>query len=90
MFCFFSFVILLVIHLLDQFVRIHTSSLTNIETILNRPITKFYDNLNSDNLNVIATELRLTKAEAILFYKKHYCLQETMPRDLNKILKTKC
>ena len=34
-----------------QFVRIHTSSLINIEKILNRPITKFY---NSDDVNVIA------------------------------------
>ena len=34
-----------------QFARIHTSSLINIEKILNRPITKFY---NSDDVNGIA------------------------------------
>ena len=41
-----------------QFARIHTSSLIKIEKILNRPITKFY---NSDDVNAIAAELRLTK-----------------------------
>ena len=40
-----------------QFARIHTSSFINIEKILNRPITKFY---NSDDVNVIAAELRAT------------------------------
>ena len=34
----------------NYFVRIHTSSLINIEKVLNRPITKFY---NSDDANVI-------------------------------------
>ena len=41
-----------------QFVRIHTSSLINIEKIFNRPIINFY---NDDDVNVIAAELRLTK-----------------------------
>ena len=50
-----------------QFARIHTSSLNNIEKVLNRPITKFY---NSDNVNVIAAELRLAKTRPISFYKK--------------------
>ena len=58
--CFFA--------LTKQFARIHTSSLINIEKILNRPITKFY---NSDDVNVIAAELRLTKTRPISFYKKH-------------------
>ena len=40
-----------------QFARIHTSSLINIEKVLNGPITKFY---NSDDANEIAVELRLT------------------------------
>ena len=51
-----------------QFARIHTSSLNNIEKISNRPITKFY---NSDDVNVIAAELRLAKMRPISFYKKH-------------------
>ena len=41
-----------------QFARIYTSSLIDMEKILNRPVTKFY---NGDDLNVIAAELRLTK-----------------------------
>ena len=51
-----------------QFARIHTSLLINIEKILNRPITKFY---NSDDVNVIAAELRLTRTRPISFYMKH-------------------
>ena len=70
-----------------QSARIHTSSLINIEKILNRPITKFY---NSDDVNVIAAELRLTKTRLTSFYKKHNLLQETMPTDVNKVLQTKC
>ena len=54
-----------------QFARIHTSSLINIEKILNRPITKFY---NSDDVNVIAAELRLTKMRPTSFYKQHNLL----------------
>ena len=54
-----------------QSARIHTSSLINIEKILNRPITKFY---NSDDVNVIAEELRLTKTRPTSFYKKHNLL----------------
>ena len=50
-----------------QFVRIHTSSLINIDKILNRLITKFY---NDDDVNMIAAELRLTKMRSIPFYKK--------------------
>ena len=50
-----------------QFARIHTSSLTNIEKILNRPITKFY---NGDDVNVIAVELRLTRTRPSSFDKK--------------------
>ena len=70
-----------------QFARIHASSLINIEKILNRPIAKFY---NSNDVNVIAAELRLTKTRPTSFCKKHYLLPETMPTDVNKILKTKC
>ena len=51
-----------------QFARIHTSSLIKIEKIFNRPITKFY---NSNDVNVIAAELRLTKTRPTSFYKKH-------------------
>ena len=47
-----------------QFARIHTSSLINIEKILNRSITKFY---NSDDLNLIAAELWLTKTRPTSF-----------------------
>ena len=54
-----------------QFAIIHTSSLINIEKILNRPITKFY---NSDDINVIAAELRFTKTRPTSFYKKHNLL----------------
>ena len=48
-----------------QFARIHTSSLIKIEKILNRPITKF---CNSDDVNVIAGELRLTKTRLASLY----------------------
>ena len=50
-----------------QFARTHTSSLINIGKILNRPITKFY---NSDDVNVIAAELRRTKTWPSSFYKE--------------------
>ena len=53
---------------LIQFASIHTSSRVKIEKILNRPITKFY---NSDNVNVIAAELRLTKTRPTSLYKRH-------------------
>ena len=45
----------------------------NIESILNRPITKFY---NSDGVNVIAAELPLTKTRPTSFYKKHNCYKK--------------
>ena len=48
---------------LKQLARIHTSSLIKIEKILNRPINKFY---NSDDVNVIAAELRLTNTRPTL------------------------
>ena len=54
-----------------QFARIHSSSLINIEKILNRPITKFY---NNDDVNGIAAELRLTKTRPTSFDKKHNLL----------------
>ena len=56
---------------LKQFARIHTSSLIKTEKILNRPITKFY---NSDDVNVIAAELRLTKTRPTSLYKRHNLL----------------
>ena len=56
---------------IKQFARIHTSSLINIEKILNRPITEFY---NSDDVNVITAELLLTKTRPTSFYKKHNLL----------------
>ena len=67
--------------------RVHTSSPIKIEKIFNRPITKFY---NSDDVNVIAAELRLTKTRPTSFYKRHNLLQKIMPTDVNKVLKTKC
>ena len=73
--------------LIFQFARINASSLIYTEKILNRPITKFY---NSDDVNVIATELRLTKTRSTSFYKKHNILQRTMPTHVDKGLKTKC
>ena len=54
-----------------QFARIHISSLIKIEKILNRPITKFY---NSDDVNVVAAELRLTKTRPASLYKRHNLL----------------
>ena len=50
-----------------QFARTHTSSLINIEKILNRLITKFY---NSDDVYVTAAELRYTKTWPSSFYKE--------------------
>ena len=54
--------------------RIHTNSFMNIEKILNRPITKFY---NGNGVNLIEAELRLTS-----FYKKQNILSEIMPRNV--------
>ena len=54
-----------------QFARIHASSLIKIEKILNGPITTFY---NSDDVNVIAAELRLTKTTPTSLYKIHNLL----------------
>ena len=51
-----------------QFVRIHTSPLINTEKILNRTITNFY---NSNDVNVIAAELRLTEMRLTSSCKKH-------------------
>ena len=67
-----------------QFVRIHASFLMIIEKILNRLITKFY---NSDDVDVIAAELRPTKTRPTSFSKKQ---SETLPTDVNKDLKTEC
>ena len=50
-----------------HFAIFHTSSFNNMEKILNRPITKFY---NSDDVNAIVAELRLTKTRPASFYKK--------------------
>ena len=58
-------------NIIKQFARIHTRSLIKIEKTLNRPITKFY---NSDDVNVIAAELRLTKTRPTSFNKKHNLL----------------
>ena len=55
------------LHFLKQSARIHTSSLIKIEKILNRPITKFY---NSDDVNVIAAELRLIKTRPTSLYER--------------------
>ena len=54
-----------------QFARIHTNSLFNIEKILNRPITKFY---NDNGVNVVVAELWLTKTRPTYFYMKHNLL----------------
>ena len=42
----------------------------NIEKILNRAITKFY---NGDDVNLIAAELRLTRARPTMAYCKLIC-----------------
>ena len=65
----------------------HTSTLIKLEKILNKPITKFY---NSDDVNVIATELRPTKTRPTSFYKRHNFLQGTMTADVNRVFKIKC
>ena len=78
---------LLAVKVIIQFARIHTSSLIKTEKILNRPITKFY---NSDDVNVIAAELRLTKTRPASLYKRYNLSEETMPTDVNKVLQTKC
>ena len=54
-----------------EFARIHTSSLFKIEKTLNRPITKFY---NGDDVDVIASELRLTKTRPTSSNKKNNLL----------------
>ena len=61
------------IHNLDsfQFARMRTNSFINIEKIFNRPITKF---CKSDDVNVIAAELPLTKTRPNSFYKRHNLL----------------
>ena len=50
---------------------IHTSSLIKIGKILNRPITKFY---NNDDVNVIVAELPLTKTRPASLCKRHNLL----------------
>ena len=62
---------------ITQFARIHTSSLIKIEKILNRPITKFY---NSDDVNMIAAELRLTKTRPHSLYKRKSFLRNNANR----------
>ena len=47
------------------------STLINIEKFLNKPITKFY---NSDDVNVIAAEIRFTKTRPTSFHKKYNLL----------------
>ena len=54
-----------------QFARMHTSSLINIEKVLNRPVAKFY---NSVDVNVIGAELRLNKTRPTSFHKKNNLL----------------
>ena len=54
-----------------EFARVHTSSLFKIEKTLNRPITKFY---NGDDVDVIASELRLTKTRPTSSNKKNNLL----------------
>ena len=70
-----------------QFVRIQTNPLINTEKILNRHITKTY---NSDDVNVIATELQFTKTRPTSFYKKDNLLLKAIPKNVNKVLKPKC
>ena len=54
-------------YLETQFARIHVSSLINIEMMLNRPSTKFY---NGDDVNEIAAVLWFIKTRPTSFYKK--------------------
>ena len=49
-----------------QFARIHSSFPIDIEKILNRLITKFY---NGNDVTLIAAELRLTKTRLIFFIR---------------------
>ena len=49
-----------------------------------RPITKFY---KSDDVNIIAAELRLTKTRPTSLYKRHNLLQETIPTNVNNMWK---
>ena len=69
-----------------QFARIHTSSLINIEKILDRPFTKF---CNSDDVNVVAVELWLIETRPTSFYKKYF-LSKSIPPDVNEDLKINC
>ena len=72
-------------YLQTQFARIYTSSLINIEMMLNRSFTKFY---NGDDVNEIAAELWLIKTRPNSFYKKQRNI--IFYKDSNKSLKTKC
>ena len=62
---------------ITQFARIHSSSLTKIEKILNRCITKFY---NSDDVNMIAAKLLLTKTRPHYLYKRQSVLRNNANR----------
>ena len=57
-----------------QFATIHTRSLIKMEKILNRPITKCY---NNDDVKVVAADLQL----------RHDLLKETISTNVNKVLK---
>ena len=57
--------------LCSQLARIHTNPFINIEKILNKPFTKFY---NNDDVNVAVAELRLNKTRPTSFCKKHNLL----------------
>ena len=60
-----------------QFAKIQKSSLFNIEKILNRPITKFY---NDDEVNAVVLELRFTKTRPTSSYKKQPFIRDNANR----------
>ena len=61
---------------IPQFERIHTNSLINIEKTLSRLTTNFY---NSDDINKIVTELRLTKTRRPTSFYKYSRVPDNRP-----------
>ena len=66
-----------------NFAIIHSSQFT-VEQILNRPITNFD---NSDNVDISAAELLLTKTRPVSFFITPSLLYETKMTDLKELKK---
>ena len=64
-----------------HFTIIHSSQFT-VKQILNRPITNFD---NSDNIDISAAELLLTKTRPIFFFMTQSLLYETKMTDLKEL-----